>query len=129
HADSPNHEAWLLRMNTGHTQVGRPSLGSWLTYGLGTEKANLPGFVVLCPETPTTVGSPLWNNAFLPAVHQGTFIRDGVDKDKKEQKDQIVEKNFDPKTLVPYVSNEKFTLGEQRREIDLLTKLDKLRAD
>jgi hypothetical protein len=129
YTDIPNHEPSLLMMNTGHTQVGRPSMGSWLTYGLGTENANLPGFVVLCPETPTTVGPPLWNNAFLPAVHQGTFIRDGVDKDKKEQKDQIVEKDFDPKALVPYVSNEKFTLEEQRREIDLLTKLDKLRAD
>jgi Protein of unknown function (DUF1501) len=129
YTDIPNHEPSLLMMNTGHTQVGRPSMGSWLTYGLGTDNANLPGFVVLCPETPTTVGSPLWNNAFLPAVHQGTFIRDGVDKDKKAQKDQIVEKDFDPKTLVPYVSNEKFTLEEQRREIDLQTQLDKLRAD
>ena len=122
YTDIPNHEPSLLMMNTGHTQVGRPSMGAWLTYGLGTDNKNLPGFVVLCPETPTTVGSPLWNNAFLPAVHQGTFIRDKVEK-----KDQIIEKDFDPKKLVSYVSNEKFTLEEQRREIDLLAKLDRLR--
>src|SRR5437660_590337 len=76
--DIPNHEPSMLMMNTGHTQVGRPSLGSWLTYGLGTDNKNLPGYVVLCPDVPTTVGPPLWNNAFLPAVHQGTFIADKV---------------------------------------------------
>src|SRR5829696_9472250 len=72
--DIPNHEPSMLMMNTGHTQVGRPSLGAWLTYGLGTENRNLPAYVVLCPNTPTTVGPPLCNNAFLPAVNQGTFI-------------------------------------------------------
>src|SRR5881394_1924620 len=70
HTDIPNHEPSMLMMNTGHTQVGRPSLGSWLTYGLGTDNKNLPGYVVLCPDVPTTVGPPLWNSAFLPAVHQ-----------------------------------------------------------
>ena len=56
--DIPNHEPSMLMMNTGHTQVGRPSLGSWLTYGLGTDNKNLPGYVVLCPDVPTTVGPP-----------------------------------------------------------------------
>src|SRR5215204_183030 len=122
HTDIPNHEPSMLMMNTGHTQVGRPSMGAWLTYGLGSDNKNLPGFVVLCPETPTTVGSPLWNNSFLPAVHQGTFIRNKVEK-----KDQLIEKDFDPKKLVSYVENEKFTLQEQRRELDLMAKLDGLR--
>jgi hypothetical protein len=123
HTDIPNHEPSMLMMNTGHTQVGRPSMGAWLTYGLGTENKNLPGFVVLCPETPTTVGSPLWNSAFLPAVHQGTFILDKVEK-----KTEIIEKDFDPKKLVSYLNNDKFSLDEQRREIDLLAKLDRMRA-
>src|SRR6188474_2429336 len=123
YTDIPNHEPSMLMMNTGHTQVGRPSMGAWLTYGLGTDNKDLPGFVVLCPDVPTTVGSPLWNSAFLPAVHQGTFIQDKVEK-----KDQIVEKDFDPKKLVSYVSNDKFTLEEQRREIDLLAKLDRMRG-
>ena len=123
YTDIPNHEPSLLMMNTGHTQVGRPSMGAWLTYGLGSDNKNLPGFVVLCPETPTTVGSPLWNNSFLPAVHQGTFIRNRVEK-----KDQLVEKDFDPKKLVAFVDNDKFTHAEQRRELDLLAKLDRMRG-
>lgn len=122
HTDIPNHEPSMLMMNTGHTQVGRPSLGSWLTYGLGTGNHNLPGFVVLCPDVPTTVGPPLWNSAFLPPMHQGTFISDMV-----ERPDQIVGKDFDPKKLVSFINNKDFTLTEQRRELDLLAKLDRLR--
>ena len=119
--DIPNHEPSLLMMNTGHIQVGRPSLGSWLTYGLGSENNNLPGYVVLCPDVPTTVGPPLWNSAFLPAVHQGTFI-----PSKVERPDQIVGKEFDPKKLVSFIHNKDFTLAEQRRELDLLATLDKM---
>src|SRR5688572_7236213 len=122
YTDIPNHEPSMLMMNTGHTQAGRPSLGAWLTYGLGSDNKNLPGYVVLCPEMPTTVGPPLWNNAFLPAVHQGTFIPDRV-----ERPDQIIGKDFDPKKLVSYIHNKDFTLPEQRREIDLLEKLDRMR--
>jgi hypothetical protein len=124
HTDIPNHEPSLLMMNTGHIQVGRPSLGSWLTYGLGSENKNLPGFVVLCPDVPTTVGPPLWNSAFLPAVHQGTFI-----PSKVERPDQIVGKEFDPKKLVSFIHNKEFTLAEQRRELDLLASLDKLQRE
>nr|MBA2304182.1 DUF1501 domain-containing protein [Acidobacteriota bacterium] len=123
HTDIPNHEPSLLMMNTGHTQVGRPSIGAWLTYGLGSENRNLPAYVVLCPNTPTTVGPPLWNNAFLPAVNQGTFI-----SSKVENKNEIIGKDFDPKALVSFMHNEKFTLPEQRREIDLLAKLDAMRS-
>jgi len=122
YTDIPNHEPSMLMMNTGHTQVGRPSLGSWLTYGLGSDNQNLPGFVVLCPEVPTTVGPPLWNSAFLPAVHQGTFIADKVEKET-----EIVGKDFDPKKLISFIHNDKFSLPEQRRELDLLEQLDRLR--
>src|SRR5947208_11685677 len=122
YTDIPNHEPSMLMMNTGHTQVGRPSLGAWLTYGLGSENQNLPGFVVLCPEVPTTVGPPLWNSAFLPAVHQGTFIADKVEKET-----EVVGKDFDPKKLISFIHNDKFTLSEQRRELDLLQQLDRLR--
>ena len=119
--DIPNHEPSMLMMNTGHIQVGRPSLGSWLTYGLGSENKNLPGYVVLCPDVPTTVGPPLWNSAFLPAVQQGTFI-----PSKTEHPEQIVGKDFDPKKLVSFIHNQSFTLPEQRREIDLLAALDRM---
>jgi hypothetical protein len=121
HTDIPNHEPSLLMMNTGHIQVGRPSIGSWLTYGLGSANHNLPGYVVLCPDVPTTVGPPLWNSAFLPAVHQGTFI-----PSKVERPDQIVGKDFDPKKLVSFIHNKDFTLAEQRRELDLLATLDRM---
>ncbi len=121
--DIPNHEPSMLMMNTGHTQAGRPSIGSWLTYGLGSDNKNLPGYVVLCPGVPTTVGPPLWNNAFLPAMHQGTFISDRV-----ERADQIIGKDFDPKKLVQFIHNKDFTLTEQRREINLIEQLEKLRA-
>jgi hypothetical protein len=123
YTDIPNHEPSMLMMNTGHTQVGRPSIGSWLTYGLGTDNQNLPGFVVLCPDVPTTVGPPLWNSAFLPAMHQGTFISDKVEKEN-----QLVGKDFDPKKLISYIHNNKFTLAEQRRELDLLEQLDRARV-
>ena len=119
HTDIPNHEPSMLMMNTGHIQVGRPSIGSWLTYGLGSENKNLPGYVVLCPDVPTTVGPPLWNSAFLPAMHQGTYI-----PSKVERPDQIVGKDFDPKKLVSFIHNKAFTLPEQRRELDLLEALD-----
>src|SRR5690349_8873459 len=126
YTDIPNHEPSMLMMNTGHTQVGRPSLGSWLTYGLGTDNRNLPGFVVLCPDVPTTVGPPLWNSAFLPAMHQGTYIPDKVEK---QIDGQTVGKDFDPKKLISYIHNDKFTLTEQRRELDLLESLDRLQIE
>src|SRR5262247_2894226 len=122
YTDIPNHEPSMLMMNTGFSQAGRPSLGSWLTYGLGVENKNLPGFVVLCPDVPTTVGPPLWNSAFLPAVHQGTFIADKVEKET-----EVVGKDFDPKKLISFIHNDKFSLPEQRRELDLLEQLDRMR--
>jgi hypothetical protein len=148
YTEIPNHEPSCLMMNTGANQAGRPSVGAWLTYGLGTENQNLPGYVVLCPSLPTTVGSPLWSNGFLPAINQGTYIAnklgggaDGMgmmdmpempvekDKDGKEKpKKVIVEKNFDPKKILNFVNNPKFSSTEQRRELDLLGNLEKIRA-
>jgi Protein of unknown function (DUF1501) len=151
YTDIPNHEPSCLMLNTGANQAGRPSMGAWLTYGLGTENQNLPGYVVLCPDVPTTVGPPLWSNGFLPAVNQGTFIsnrvqtapdaaggadgemmteempEDDMSKEMEKSKKVVVERNFDPKKLVSYVNNPKFSLLEQRRELDLLHKLEKMR--
>ena len=87
----------------------------------GHQNQNLPGFVVLCPGVPTTVGPPLWNSAFLPGMYQGTFI-----PSKVERPDQIVGKDFDPKKLVSFIHHKDFTLAEQRRELDLLEALDNL---
>ena len=73
HTNVPIHESALFMMNCGDLQAGRPSMGSWITYGLGTTNQNLPGFIVLCPGVPV-VGPPLWNSSFLPAAFQGTHI-------------------------------------------------------
>src|SRR5215475_11652675 len=125
--DIPNHEPSMLMMNTGFSQAGRPSLGSWLTYGLGVENKNLPGFGVLCPDVPTTVGPPLWNSSFLPAIHQGTYISDKPGE--KQTADLLVEPGFDPQKLISYIHNQKFALPEQRRELDLLTRLNRLQME
>ena len=79
HTDIPNHEPGLLMMNSGNMQPIRPSMGSWLLYGLGTENQNLPGFVVLCPGKPV-VGPQLWSNSFLPGIYQGTHINNTIDR-------------------------------------------------
>src|ERR1700735_247215 len=160
YTDIPNHEPSCLMLNTGANQAGRPSMGAWLTYGLGTENQNLPGYVVLCPNVPTTVGSPLWSNGFLPAINQGTYISNRVQtaadnpeadpadqemadamaeaeekadkaKDGKDAKPKpvVIERAFDPKKLISYVNNPKFSMVEQRRELDLLQKLENMRAE
>ncbi len=74
-ADIPNHEPSLLLMNCGEARLPRPSMGSWLTYGLGTENQNLPGFVVLCPGGLPVMGRQNWQSAFLPGVIPGHVHR------------------------------------------------------
>jgi hypothetical protein len=110
HTNNPNHEPSLLMMNSGEMQPTRPSLGSWLMYGLGTENQNLPGYIVLCPGKPV-VGPQLWSNSFLPGVYQGTHINNA---------------NIDPKTLIRHVENGYLTTGEQRRQLDLLNRMNQL---
>jgi hypothetical protein len=72
-ADNINHNGACLQMNTGEQSFSRPSIGSWLLYGLGSENQNLPGFVVLSPAQPAQ-GAPLWSSSFLPAAYQGTLV-------------------------------------------------------
>ncbi len=74
-ADNINHNGACLQMNTGEQAFSRPSLGSWLLYGLGSENRNLPGFVVISPAQPAQ-GAPLWSSSFLPAAYQGTLVSD-----------------------------------------------------
>jgi hypothetical protein len=76
HAENGNHPAAVFTLNTGTMLPGRPSMGSWITFGLGTENQNLPAFVVLPdPRSLTFSGSLNWNAAFLPATYQGTMFR------------------------------------------------------
>lgn len=69
-----NHTPGLLLTNCGHSTLPRPSLGSWLLYGLGNESDELPGFVVLCPRGLPTAQSRNWTSAFMPGIYQGTHI-------------------------------------------------------
>ncbi len=109
HTDVPNHEPALLAMHTGNLQPIRPSLGSWLLYGLGTENQNLPGYIVLRPSNQIVVGPALWSNSFLPAEYQATSVLTS---------DMTVEK------LIADIRNPNITRGEQREQLDLLVKLN-----
>lgn len=74
-ADGLNHVGSVLQMNTGSILAGRPSLGSWAVYGLGTENRNLPGYVVLTDGGNVTGGARNWGTGFMPATYQGTLFR------------------------------------------------------
>ena len=76
HTDSHAHGSALVAMNTGKTLIGRPSLGSWAVYGLGTENQNLPGFVVMLDKRGGPIsGQPNWSSGFMSATYQGTLFR------------------------------------------------------
>jgi hypothetical protein len=109
YTDNPNHEPSLLMMNSGNMQPIRPSLGSWLCYGLGTENRNLPGFVVLCPGKPV-VGPQLWSNSFLPGIYQGTHINN---------------KSIDPEAIIRDIRNRHLTPAAQREQLDLIQRLNR----
>jgi hypothetical protein len=74
-ADNINHNGACLQMNTGEQAFSRPSMGSWLLYGLGSENQSLPGYIVISPAQPAQ-GAPLWSSSFLPAAYQGTLVSD-----------------------------------------------------
>lgn len=76
HTDSHAHGSALVAMNTGKTLIGRPSLGSWCVYGLGTENESLPGYVVILDKRGGPIsGQPNWSSGFMPATHTGTLFR------------------------------------------------------
>jgi hypothetical protein len=78
HGDSVNHPQSVYQMNTGSILMGRPSVGSWVSYGLGTENRDMPAFIVLPdPGGGAKGGPPAWGSGFLPATYQGTTMRPG----------------------------------------------------
>ncbi|GJM28990.1 MAG: sulfatase [Cyclobacteriaceae bacterium] len=83
YTEAINHDPAITFFQTGSQQAGRPSIGSWISYGLGSENANLPGFVVLLSRSKWNGGQPLyaklWGNGFLPSEHQGVMFRSGHD--------------------------------------------------
>jgi len=113
HTDVPNHEPGLLLMNCGNQQPIRPCLGSWASYGLGTENRNLPAFVTLCPGLPV-VGPQLWSNSFLPGEHQAT---------------RLDTRNMSVDKLIANLRHPSFTRPQQRAQLDMLRQLNRLHAD
>ncbi len=80
YSDSFAHGSAVLQMNSGRILQGHPSMGAWLSYGLGTSNQNLPGYVVMLdPRGGPTTGAPNWSNGYMPAVHQGTVLRTSGD--------------------------------------------------
>ena len=98
--DIPNHGPSVMMMNTGNNRAGRPSMGSWITYGLGTENQNLPGFVVLAQNAAGDGGVSRWGSAFLPAVYQGTLVPTG-ETDPRKQIQSLTESEAQPGTTAP----------------------------
>lgn len=110
HADVPNHEPSLMLMNCGEARMIRPSMGSWVLYGLGTENQNLPGFISMCPGGYPIQETQNWQSGFLPGVLAGTYIDPTqTDLDK----------------LVENIRNHYTLAREQRDQLDLVQRLNK----
>jgi hypothetical protein len=108
-ADDVNHPGGCLPMNTGERVATRPSLGAWVTYGLGTENQDLPGFVAVGPG-PLIEGARQYGAAFLPAAYQGTFVSD-------------------LRRPIRNLTNEQVPPGRRRRELDALRRLNALHRE
>jgi hypothetical protein len=109
HANTPNHEQSMRLMNCGDERLSRPSMGAWLTYGMGTQNENLPGYVALCPGLPVADVSN-WRSAFLPGIYQGTYI------DTRKQKAE---------DLIENIKSTVVSRSDQRRQLDLLAELNR----
>ncbi len=108
-ADDVNHPGGCLQMNTGERVATRPSLGAWVTYGLGTENQNLPGFVAIGPG-PLIEGARQYGAGFLPASFQGTFVSD-------------------LRNPIRNLKNDRVSPTRQRRDLDALRRLNDLHRE
>jgi len=111
YTDNPNHGPALFMMNNGTITPNRPTLGAWLSYGLGNENENLPSFVVCCPGRPVRFAE-LWSNGFLPGKHQGTFVNHA---------------NLDPNKMIPFLNNASsaFKPEQQLKQLELMRALNR----
>ena len=109
YADVPNHEPSLLLMNCGEARLVRPSMGSWVLYGLGTENQNLPGYIAMCPGGFPIQETQNWQSGFLPGVLAGTYI---------DPNQTDIEK------IVEHIKNRYVDAGEQRAQLDLIQSLN-----
>ena len=108
---NPTHTPARNLIHSGNIAATRPTLGAWISYGLGTENENLPGFVAL---SPATRGGKLWRSGFLPAEHQGTHFNHS---------------ETDPEKMIPYLRNSKLGPDAQRQQLDLLGALNRGHMD
>ena len=108
-AQVPNHEPSLMLMNCGDSVLPRPSVGSWVLYGMGSENENLPGFIAMCPGGYPVKDADNWQSGFLPGSYQGTFI-----DPQFEQIDKLIENVRSPHA----------TSATQRHQLDLLQSLN-----
>jgi hypothetical protein len=109
HTEGRAHGEATLRLHTGAANFVRPSLGSWVTYGLGTENCNLPGFITIAPPR-AHGGVQNYSSAFLPAIYQGTAIGT-ADVPVKD-------------ASIPFLSNDNLSSAMQRRQLDLIQQLN-----
>ncbi len=108
YSNIPNHNPAMYLMNNGSMTPNRPCMGSWLSYGLGTENENLPAYIVLCPGRP--VEAPrTWSASFLPGKHQGTYINHS---------------DLDPAKMIPYLKNAKLDRETQLKQLELMNKMN-----
>ncbi len=111
HTDTPEHASAMMMMNAGHLQPTRPSMGSWLAYGLGTENQDLPGFIAMSPRAQPRNKLANWGNAFLPGAYTGTYVN--IHEMTPEHIMQDLQNHWLPKVV-------------QRHQADLLTRLNQL---
>jgi hypothetical protein len=113
YTDIPAHEVATVFMNTGSTRLARPSIGSWVLYGLGTENQNMPGYISLRPGGTPPGGSSNWQSSFLPGLYQGVSINTKIATVNQ---------------LIKNIRNQYLPLPEQRRQLDLVHKLNELHS-
>jgi hypothetical protein len=110
HTDTPIHENSLRLLNCGASIMARPSIGAWVTYGLGTLNQNLPGFVVLVPKGMPVAGADNWQSSFLPGSYQGTYVET---QDKRAQ------------DLIENLRNTTLSPEEQRAQLNFVEQLNR----
>jgi hypothetical protein len=108
-ADVPNHEPSLMLMNCGESRLSRPSFGSWVTYGLGSENENLPAYVSMCPGGMPIKRAENWRSSFLPGSYQGTYLDTSI-----QEVDKMIEN----------LSNAKVRDDRQAKQLEFLRKVN-----
>ncbi|MDG2125430.1 MAG: DUF1501 domain-containing protein [Verrucomicrobiales bacterium] len=114
HTDIPEHAGAMMMMNVGALQPNRPSMGSWLVYGLGTENEDLPGFVSMSPRAQPRGKLANWGNSFLPGAYAGTYVNIG---------------SMQPDAVLRDLKNSKLSRKEQRKQADLMAQLNQLHLE